>query len=58
MKKAGADGLVWNDESLNKFLQNPARLVPGTRMTYAGVKDAQERADLLAYLKAASADGK
>ncbi len=57
MKKAGAKGLVWNDESLDTFLQNPTKLVPGTRMTYAGVKDAQERADLLAYLKAASAEG-
>jgi cytochrome c len=55
LKKAGANGLVWNDETLDKFLQNPTRFVPGTHMTYAGVKDDQERADLIAYLKAATA---
>jgi cytochrome c len=54
MKKAGANGLVWNDETLDKFLQNPTKFVPGTRMGYAGVKDDQERADLLAYLKEAT----
>jgi cytochrome c len=57
LKKAGASGLVWNDETLDKFLQNPTRFVPGTRMTYAGIKDDQERADLIAYLKAATAGG-
>jgi cytochrome c len=57
MKKAGASGLVWNDETLDKFLRNPTAFIPGTRMTYAGVKDDQERADLLAYLKAASPAG-
>jgi cytochrome c len=55
MKKAGASGLVWNDESLDKFLQNPTKFIPGTRMTYAGIKSDQERADLLAYLKQATA---
>src|SRR5207248_9708658 len=54
MKKAGASGLIWNDETLDKFLQSPTKFVPGTRMGYAGVKDDQERADLLAYLKAAT----
>jgi cytochrome c len=57
MKKAGANGLVWNDETLDKFLQNPTKFIPGTRMTYAGVKDDQERADLLAYRKTATAGG-
>jgi cytochrome c len=58
MKKAGANGLVWNDETLDKFLQNPTKFIPGTRMTYAGVPNDQDRADLLAYLKAATAEGK
>jgi cytochrome c len=57
MKKAGASGLAWNDETLDKFLQNPTKFIPGTRMTYAGIKDDQERADLIAYLKAATAGG-
>jgi cytochrome c len=54
MKKAGTNGLVWNDETLDEFLRNPTKFVPGTRMGYAGVKDDQERADLLAYLKEAT----
>jgi len=53
MKKAGANGLVWNDETLDKFLKAPTKFIPGTRMGYAGIKDDQERADLLAYLKQA-----
>ncbi|HYD93939.1 MAG TPA: cytochrome c family protein, partial [Noviherbaspirillum sp.] len=34
----------------DRFLENPARTVPGTTMGYAGVKDQKERADLIAYL--------
>jgi cytochrome c len=43
--------LVWNEQTLDRFLANPLKAVPGTTMTYAGVKDAKERADLIAYLK-------
>lgn len=42
--------IVWDEESLDRFLENPFKAVPGTRMGYAGVKDPQERADLIAYL--------
>jgi cytochrome c len=48
-------GLVWDERKLDRFLASPRAVVPGTRMTYAGVKDAQERADLIAYLKQATA---
>ena len=54
MKKAGGNGLIWNDVTLDGFLQSPTTYVRGTRMGYAGVKDDQERADLIAYLKAAT----
>ena len=47
--------LVWNAETLDRFLENPMQLVPGTAMTYAGVPDRQDRADLIAYLAAADA---
>jgi cytochrome c len=47
-------GIVWDDATLDRFLENPRAVVPGTKMTYAGVKDAQERADLIAYLKQAT----
>lgn len=43
--------LVWNERTLERFLAAPLKVVPGTTMTYAGVADAGERADLIAYLK-------
>lgn len=49
-------GIIWNAESLDRFLENPLGAVPGTRMGYAGVKDPRDRADLIAYLKEASTD--
>jgi cytochrome c len=56
LRKAGAAGMVWDEATLNKFLENPTHFLPGTRMGYAGIKDAQERADLIAYLKKAGGD--
>jgi cytochrome c len=50
MKKSG---IVWNEATLDRFLADPLGTVPGTAMGYAGVKDSKERADLIAYLKAA-----
>ena len=47
MKKSG---IVWTAKTLDRFLANPIRTVPGTTMTYAGVAEAGERADLIAYL--------
>lgn len=43
--------IVWNEKTLDRFLADPLKAVPGTTMTYAGVPDARERADLIAYLK-------
>jgi len=45
-------GIVWNARTLDRFLADPPAVVPGTSMTYAGVKDGKERAALIAYLKA------
>ena len=42
--------LTWTRENLERFLADPLGTVPGTTMTYAGVPDAKERADLIAYL--------
>ena len=50
MKKSG---IVWNEKTLDKFIANPLKTVPGTAMGYDGVKDPKERADLIAYLVAA-----
>lgn len=47
-------GIVWNARTLDRFLADPTGVVPGTAMGYAGVKDARERADLIAYLEQAN----
>ena len=49
-------GVIWNEKTLDHFLENPMMAVPGTKMAYAGVKDAQERVDLIEYLKKATRD--
>ena len=42
--------LTWNAATLDKFLAAPQSLVPGTKMPYAGLPSATDRADLIAYL--------
>jgi cytochrome c len=44
-------GIVWNEETLDKWLTDPSVLVPGTKMFYR-LKSAQDRADVIEYLKA------
>lgn len=46
-------GFAWSDEKLDAFLIAPTKLVAGTKMAYAGLPDAEQRADVIAYLKAA-----
>ncbi len=40
----------WTPEDLNGFLENPQGYVPGTKMTYRGLSDVEDRANLIAYL--------
>ena len=51
LKGKGGD---WTYEALNAFIQNPKAAVPGTIMAFAGLAQAKERADLLAYLRTLS----
>ncbi|PRX31906.1 cytochrome c [Meinhardsimonia xiamenensis] len=51
LRRAGADGLVWHLDTLDAYIANPKVLVSGTRMSYRGMKNAEDRADLLAYLR-------
>jgi cytochrome c len=46
--------ITWNAKTLDRFITDPMKAVPGTAMGYAGVKDREERADLIAYLEAAN----
>jgi cytochrome c len=46
--------LVWNQATLDKWLTNPEGLVPGTSMTFPGLKDEKQRQDVIAYLHAVS----
>ena len=54
LRRMGVDGLVWTYETLDAYIANPRALVSGTRMSYRGLRDEQERHDLLAYLRAYS----
>ena len=51
MQKAAAAGLVWDAATLDRFLIDPEAVVAGTAMSVPPVRDAEERADLVAYLK-------
>jgi cytochrome c len=50
--------LVWNDKTLDEWLKDPQHVVPGNQMTFPGVKDPQQRSDLLAFLKQATQPGR
>ncbi len=50
-------GLVWNEQTLDAWIANPAALIPGNDMRFQGIPDAQTRSNLVAYLKAV-AEGK
>jgi cytochrome c len=49
-------GIVWSSETLDRFLEAPLKVVPGTKMGYAGVKDSKDRAALIAYMAATAKD--
>lgn len=55
LQRAGNDGLVWTLDKLDAYLENPRILVSGTRMSFRGLKDPQDRHDVLAYLRTFSA---
>lgn len=51
MKEAGEKGLVWNEETIAKYAENPKDFVPKNKMAFVGLKKEDERADVVAYLK-------
>jgi cytochrome c len=50
---SGIDG-VWDYEHLFEFIRNPREYAPGTAMAFAGISNAQEIANLIAYMEAES----
>ena len=55
IKKAGAGGLIWNEESLDKWITNAAEFIPGSSMPYSQ-PDVAKRKLVVAYLKSLAKD--
>ena len=54
MIEKGKDGLVWNADTSNSYLEDPKAFVPKNKMAFPGLKKPEERADVIAYLETAS----
>ncbi|RVT96710.1 cytochrome c family protein [Rhodovarius crocodyli] len=52
----GKAGHPWDYEALNNFLAHPAATIPGTRMAFAGIRNIEQRADVIAYLRSLAAN--
>lgn len=52
MVAAGAGGLVWDEANLAAYIKAPKEFIPGNRMAFAGIKDDEDLANLIAWLKA------
>ena len=50
-------GITWTAEELEKYLANPQKVVPGTKMIFPGIKNPQQVKDVIAYLEQYGADG-
>jgi cytochrome c len=48
LKKAG---LIWDEANLTKWVAGPARVVPGTKMAFAGITSKKQQADVVEYLE-------
>ena len=51
IKEYAATGAIWDEATLNTYLENPKGMVAKTKMAFAGVKNEAERKALIAYLK-------
>lgn len=51
IRELGQSGLSWTEENLDRYLENPKSVVPKGKMAFPGLRDAQDRADVISYLK-------
>ena len=56
LARAGAGGLEWHADTLDTFLEDPRAMASGTRMSFKGLKDAEDRLNVIAYLRTFSDD--
>jgi cytochrome c len=47
----GEEGLVWTEENIDKYLTQPKKFIPKNKMAFPGLKKAEDRANVIAYLK-------
>lgn len=57
MREAGEEGLVWTPEAIDEYIENPRRMIPRGNMAFPGLRSAQERADVVAYIAQFSESG-
>lgn len=50
-------GIVWGEATFKEYIKDPRAKIPGTKMTFAGIKNDQEVNDLWAYISQFDADG-
>jgi cytochrome c len=50
-------GIVWNEETFEEYIKNPAAKVPGTKMIFPGIKNEEQAKDLWAYISQFDAEG-
>jgi len=50
LTEAGAEGHLWTEAALSNFLEDPRGYMPGTSMVFRGIRSAEDRADLIAYM--------
>jgi len=50
-------GIVWSEEIFSRYIRDPRGVVPGTKMTFPGLKNDDDVASIIAYLKQFGPDG-
>lgn len=51
LQERAEEGLVWTEENLDAYLTRPRDFLPGGKMAFPGLRNPDERADVIAYLR-------